>query len=174
MAICHGITLFSNDGYETWDLEGVDNILLKEELLYAHNNRPLSKDTASAESEDCILNRDAPGTKQLLEEVSSVLNLRGYTPISSWGHVHPPNASTLVHDHPEGHVSWVYYVSTPSKCGRITFYVSRGWNRPSKIQVEPRPNMMLIFPQWILHEVERNRADDYRISVSGNANLKEL
>jgi len=60
------------------------------------------------------------------------------------------------------------------KCGRINFYVSRGGNRPTKIQVEPRPNMMLIFAQWILREVERNRADDYRISVSGNANLKEL
>ena len=96
MAIFHGVTLFSSDGYETWDLQTTDNTLLKKELLYAHNNKPLSEDPANTENEDCILDQDAPGIKQLIEEVSSILDLRGFKLTNIWGHVHPPNASIML------------------------------------------------------------------------------
>lgn len=174
MAICHGFTLFSDEGFETWELLNTDNKVLKKEVLEFDKAKHISKDPSESHSEDCILDENAPATKILLEEVSSILNEKGYNLVSSWGHVHPPNASTLMHDHGDAHVSWVYYINVPQGSGRITFYIGQGWQRPRKIQVEPRSGMMLIFPHWVLHEVERNRADDYRISVSGNAKLKEL
>ena len=37
------------------------------------------------------------------------------------------------------------------------------------INIEPKPNMLLIFPAWLEHKVEMNLKDDNRISLSFNS-----
>lgn len=93
---------------------------------------------------------------------------------SMWSIINPPGAYNLAHVHPRSLWSGVYYVQAPHNCGRISFTDPR----PANVMTAPRyiPNQraprkcwtkvcfspvagrMLVFPSWLSHSVEPNRA----------------
>jgi uncharacterized protein (TIGR02466 family) len=93
---------------------------------------------------------------------------------SMWTIVNPPGAFNLAHVHPGCLWSGVYYVKTPDACGKISFTDPRTANvmsKPkytpkhrvprmcwSKVSFEPVAGRMLVFPSWLYHAVEPNRA----------------
>jgi len=106
-----------------------------------------------------------------------------------WANVSPRHAFNRMHTHPGVIWSGVYYVQSPSGSGRIFFadpraqagvlrpYLSEaGKNRPenwSEVFYEPIEGRMILFPAWLLHEVEPNLSDvsgdgGHRISISFN------
>ena len=38
--------------------------------------------------------------------------------------------------------------------------------------IEPKENLLIVFPSWVLHAVETNLSDEERISLSFNFDLK--
>lgn len=109
---------------------------------------------------------------------------------SMWSIVNPPGASNLSHVHPGCLWSGVYYVQAPTNCGRISFTdprIANVMNKPlytrgapkkcwTKINFSPVEGRMLIFPSWLYHSVEPNRAipavgvgqDGSRVIISFN------
>lgn len=104
--------------------------------------------------------------------------------ISSWVNINPPGSWNERHSH-DPHsgtfLSGVFYVKTPKDSGNIRFYDPRQnistssdmkyYNNGYNIQwYAPEPNMLLIFPPWLEHDVEMNRSHEDRISISFNIN----
>ena len=91
---------------------------------------------------------------------------------SMWSIINPPGAFNLAHVHPRSLWSGVYYVLAPDKSGKISFTdprIANVMNKPrymrklpkkcwTKVSFSPVAGMMLVFPSWLYHSVEPNRA----------------
>ena len=91
---------------------------------------------------------------------------------SMWSIINPPGSNNRQHIHPQCHWSGVYYVHAPEQAGNIEFIDPRTaqvMNMPSfrmdrkrgrenwtKVQFQPTPGKMLIFPSWLYHSVAPN------------------
>lgn len=106
-----------------------------------------------------------------------------------WANVSPKHAFNRTHTHPGVIWSGVYYVQTPDNCGRIYFSDPRvqaqilrariqmegvkeahNW---SEVFYEAIEGRLILFPAWLVHEVEPNLSDEQgdagnRISISFN------
>lgn len=106
-----------------------------------------------------------------------------------WANVSPKHAFNRMHVHPGVIYSGVYYVQAPKNSGRTYFSdprVQAQMLRPrindegrrqahnwSEVFFQPVEGRMVLFPAWLLHEVEPNLADEQgdtgnRISISFN------
>jgi len=93
------------------------------------------------------------------------------------------------HYHPQSFYSGTFYIKTPKNCGKLCLlspamgyetYVSNlkfenhneynisNWN------IEPRENLLVLFPSWIQHYVEPNLSQEDRISISFNINTNKV
>ena len=153
---------------------------------------------AGAWHSDDDLNR-RPEFERLVTEVSlsaqQVFDDLGYDPAweprvdNMWANVSPRHAFNRMHIHPGVIWSGVYYVQTPPGSGRIYFSdprVQAQMLRPrisddgrkradnwSEVYYEPIAGRMILFPAWLLHEVEPNLSEEagdagHRISISFN------
>lgn len=153
---------------------------------------------AGAWHSDDDLNR-RPEFERLVAEVSlsaqQVFDDLGYDPAweprvdNMWANVSPRHAFNRMHIHPGVIWSGVYYVQTPPGSGRIYFSdprVQAQMLRPrisddgrkradnwSEVYYEPIAGRMILFPAWLLHEVEPNLSQEagdagHRISISFN------
>ena len=157
----------SNDALEVWNITDVDNDVLAQEVLKNIDNR-LSSDDTTTLVEDTHIDIETPETKKLMKELTEVFNYRNLVNIDLWGQIHRKYESTQIHDHPH-EVAWVYYVKTPPKAGAIVFSIQQGYHRPKQIQFNPQAGELIMFPHWMLHQVNKNLDDEYRISIAGNA-----
>jgi len=102
-----------------------------------------------------------------------------------WANVNPKYCYNTVHTHPRGMWSGVYYVQTPENCGNIKFIDPRMGNNANPVPVDkdkyaekkhswnevrykPIEGRLIIFPSFLLHEVEQNLSDSPRVSISFN------
>ena len=100
-----------------------------------------------------------------------------------WANINPPGAYNSTHVHPNSLFSGVYYVKTPSNCGKIVFNDPRPGiqtNMPARKPGQPPKHLwrevhldtiegrIIMFPAWLWHCVEPNESNDIRISVSFN------
>jgi len=100
-----------------------------------------------------------------------------------WANINPPGGYNKAHVHPNAVFSGVYYVKTPSNCGRLvcndprpgiqTCMPNRIKGQPPKhlwreVHLQPQENRAIIFPAWLWHQVEPNQSTENRISVSFN------
>jgi uncharacterized protein (TIGR02466 family) len=92
-----------------------------------------------------------------------------------WTIINPRNGYNRSHVHPGSLWSGVYYVQAPPDCGRIVFSDPRApavmWPAPhhptrqrkpeswTEVYFEPIEGRMLLFPAWLLHEVEPNLSE---------------
>jgi len=137
----------------------------------------------------------APLRDAVLEMSADIFRTLHYDPATEprldnmWANISPRHAFNRVHIHPNTLWSGVYYVQTPENCGRIYFTDPRmqalmltpmfdpdterrseSW---SEVYYEPVAGRLLMFPSWLMHEVEPNMSDASgvdgdRISVSFN------
>lgn len=106
-----------------------------------------------------------------------------------WANVSPRHAFNRMHVHPGVIWSGVYYVQTPPASGRIYFSDPRAQAKVlqpkvseegrklainwSEVYFDPLAGRVILFPAWLLHEVEPNLSelpgeDGNRISISFN------
>jgi uncharacterized protein (TIGR02466 family) len=134
-------------------------------------------------------------TERVTATAAEVFRDQGYDPGSPpvcdnmWANISPRHGFNRHHVHPNVLWSGVYYVQTPPGCGRIFFTDPRPQSmmltarhhpdRPrgveawSEVYFEPIEGRILLFPSWLVHEVEPNLSTEPgpaadRISVSFN------
>ena len=106
--------------------------------------------------------------------------------IYNWVNINKKGHKNSRHSHFTSNLfmSGVYYVKVPENSGRIRFYDPRGHIvRDAKDTVHffgehlyqyiiPQESMLLFFPTWLEHDVEENKSDEDRVSVSFNIRLE--
>ena len=134
-------------------------------------------------------------TKQILAAVQNIYDDLGYHPAyepawsNMWANINPRYGYNRHHIHPNVLWSGVYYVQAPPDSGRIFFsdprpqaqhliprYAPDTPRKPevwSEVYFQPTEGRLILFPAWLVHEVEPNMSDrdgpaGDRISVSFN------
>ena len=134
-------------------------------------------------------------TKWIFDKVEEVYLDQGYDPDhepwcdNMWANINKRYSHNRNHVHPGGLWSGVYYIQAPKNSGRIWFTDPRGeahmimpqyktrhsfsWR---EVYYEPIPGRLIIFPSWLMHEVEpnlnkefeENDSQGWRYSISFN------
>lgn len=110
--------------------------------------------------------------------------------IGSWVNINPKGSFNVVHDHvsnkrTNNFLSGAFYVRVPENSGNLFFQDPRTFVRCFPDQwyfengcdmhyVEPKENMLVLFPSWLSHGVEPNCSDQERISISFNISHVEF
>ena len=102
-----------------------------------------------------------------------------------WAIINKKDNFNVVHTHPNSYLSAAYYVKAPKNCGRFQVENLNIAKRHSCPEIANRNefNMqvgglevdegdLLIFPGYLPHKVARNEADDDRIVISFNIDIK--
>lgn len=110
---------------------------------------------------------------------------------SMWSIINPPGNGNRAHCHPNSLLSGVYYIQAPENAGKIEFIDPRTafvMNQPkyenkkkrprecwTKVNFNPVPGRMIIFPAWLYHGVDSNTSKEKgraanRIILSFNVN----
>lgn len=98
-----------------------------------------------------------------------------------WLNRNGPGAYNKAHIHPNAFLSGAYYVKTPPGSGEIEFYdpvkeramnpwpLRQAYGQPSQTIIHAvDEGSLVIFPAWLQHGVQANRATEDRISLSFN------
>ena len=126
----------------------------------------------------------------ILQGLSSFSSVKNTTEMraSAWVNINSPGAYNRLHSHPNSHLSGVMWIKSPKDCGVISFDNPNGhqsyteincYNKEFKDQffvhhaywLPPIEGRMIIFPSHLQHEVEENKSNEDRISVSFNVTL---
>jgi len=88
----------------------------------------------------------------------------------AWATVHESCISHAPHSHPNEIVSGVYYVKMPDDAGAVMFDDPRGPLPPfdNRITVRPKEGDLILFPSWLIHQVEPTGGASERISIPFN------
>ncbi len=102
-----------------------------------------------------------------------------------WSVVNKKESFNIQHNHPNAFLSAAYYVQFPKNSGNIKFFEPREQKniRYPKIkkfteisapivEVNPKEGDLLIFPAYLYHAVNKNLAEEDRIIVSFNVDIK--
>lgn len=98
-----------------------------------------------------------------------------------WVNINPKFAYNSTHCHPNSYLSASYYVKVPADSGDLIFLDPRTQLDATRTPIKeatvftaaeahykPEPGLLVIFPSWLLHQVEQNQGDDDRISIAFN------
>jgi uncharacterized protein (TIGR02466 family) len=99
----------------------------------------------------------------------------------AWANFGPPETSHHEHVHPNNFLSVVYYVKAPKGANTINFIdprpqahvmspkvVKPSHNNASLVTVDVAPGQLILFPAWLRHSVDPNRAGEERLSIAMN------
>jgi hypothetical protein len=121
---------------------------------------------------------DMPGFRKLkfifekiIEEVSLERQKRAYKIYVGdiWGLKYKSNDYAVEHDHWPALWSFSYYIDPPIDGPKVIFTNTTLENN-TKIEIVPENGLMLIFPSYFLHSVEKKEFKGVRYVVSGNGN----
>ena len=160
-----------------------------EKIILDNSDKKFSDDPNHTGIEDSGL---PPNDKNILElkstfeeVVTEVINLdENYVvdTISMWGHIIPPNGSTMYHSHKingmfpswgmtEPGMSCVYYVNVPENSGDLSF-VTNAYGNEHITKVKSETGKLVIFPCYIPHMTGTNKSGKNRLSISANFIVK--
>lgn len=105
-----------------------------------------------------------------------------------WVNVNKKGDYNDVHDHNAyggTFLSGVYYVKTPANCGRLRLFDPRPFvtgapdmkyynDGDNYHYFDPEPNLLVMFPGWLKHDVEPNQSDEERISIAFNLRVRNF
>jgi len=98
-----------------------------------------------------------------------------------WANINYPQGIQIAHTHPESFFSCVYYVNESEDAGFLTFFNPVREQLPivrppmiadhnkywaETMMVPPRAGMLVIFPSWLWHSVNKGTNDRARISFA--------
>jgi uncharacterized protein (TIGR02466 family) len=130
-----------------------------------------------------LMERFSAGSKRVLDYLR--LEYDDFVITDSWANINPPGHSHMVHTHPNNFLSGVYYLKAPENSGDIEFLDPRQQalvlqpkvkeqtiNNAWKHRITPKEGQLLIFHSWFQHQVQENRSEEERVSISFNIMLK--
>lgn len=141
------------------------------------SNERMSSDPSNSRFEDYMIDfQNSSETEKLCKTIDSIFYDRyskdyNITAYDKWAHIHQPLESANPHAHNPCTLSFVYYVQIPKGAGDLVFTLDE---RSANIPVTPAEQMLIIFPSWVRHKVNKNLSNDLRISISGNYDLTPL
>ena len=104
-----------------------------------------------------------------------------------WANVNPKGGVHQAHNHPNNYLSGVYYVEMPDEGTPITFHDPRMqltmiWPRVKRYNVHnsivanvhAKAGHLILFPAWLVHSVDVNRAEGLRTSISFNVMFSDF
>jgi len=153
---------------------------IKSNLIGWHSQNFNMKD------ENCIffLNNISPLINEALIDMGWDLEKNKLKVSGMWSIINPTNASNARHIHSNNFISAAYYVKAPKNCGDIVFYDPRSANviqspviktnnelNATVFNVTPQEGLLVLFPSYLHHSVNMNRANEDRIVISFNINL---
>lgn len=115
-----------------------------------------------------------------INEIAKQINQEGKLQLDNvWINLNYPGSSNLRHVHPVTAFSGTIYISVNERSGRIVFFgdspiihytfKNKGCELfYDEVYYTPKNGMIVMFPAWVPHAVERNESDDTRISISFN------
>ena len=146
-----------------------DNDKITEELR--DSNVRMSRNPADSFFEDFAIDFDScPETKKLCDTIDDIIisefvrEGNYICPDQKWSHIQQPLESTNPHHHRPSIVSFVYYAKVPEGAGDLVFTI----DNYVSITHKPIEGQLVVFPGWVYHKVNKNMADDIRVSISGN------
>lgn len=95
-----------------------------------------------------------------------------------WANVNPPGCANVRHNHAKSVLSGVFYIRVPKDSGNLVLEDPRDAAQMlgglpdillDPVEIPPKEGVLLIFPAWLPHRVEKNRSSEDRISVAFNA-----
>ena len=121
------------------------------------------------------------------ETISNSFNSR-LDIVNYWININGPQSYNMVHDHPNSHLSGVFYIDVPENSGHISFgnpqsFVSHTelvtYTNSAREQhnqyvqnfIKPIKGLLLIFPAHLKHGVLPNQSNEDRISISFNIRI---
>ena len=107
---------------------------------------------------------------------------------NAWAMVNREGHSVRAHLHPNSLFSGVLYLTAPEGSGAIALLDPRAGAQVllpplrdpaagyacGRVLRQPRPGLLLLFPGWLWHEVERSRSSEPRICISFNIGMRPL
>jgi uncharacterized protein (TIGR02466 family) len=117
-------------------------------------------------------------------------DVAGRTPVCTvcWANVHPKGSYHTRHIHPASvQFSGVYYIQAPENCGDIVFHdlsrflglwdaapelLESTYQNANSFPVTPEAGLCVLFPGYLMHEVEANRSERDRIGLAFNLNFE--
>ena len=103
-----------------------------------------------------------------------------------WVNIKPTGHGHSMHMHPNNFLSGVYYVAAPPGGDGITFhdfrmqtqvivptYTKQTPHNSAMTRIPVRTGSLILFPAWLPHSVEPNRANEIRVSLSFNLMFTE-
>lgn len=102
--------------------------------------------------------------------------------LEAWVNLHDKGGYNNLHAHPNVLLCACYYLQAPEGSGQIVFrdprpgavltpFQGNGANCGGTMSVVPQAGQLIVFPNWLEHQVEMHEADEPRISISMNALL---
>lgn len=97
-----------------------------------------------------------------------------------WINVIEPGDKIEVHAHNDCSLVMTYYLKVPEGSGDFTYldtkyiitdsgeFIPEMMNDVTIKRITPKEGMLLLFPAYLLHEVEANKSNDLRVSLSGD------
>ena len=108
----------------------------------------------------------ADATEDFLRDLNIYAQKSWFVRVKSGG-------SVGMHSHPNGHVSCVFYIDVPDKCGKLCFSAPENCvtNLPIPMgyddyEIVPQNGMLILFPSSLEHYVLNSMPDIPRYSVS--------
>jgi uncharacterized protein (TIGR02466 family) len=169
--------------------------LIKEECYKEQLNSKgrIKSNVFGWQSDDIFIDQKRPHISNLLTQIQLIIPevSKDYGVITnieltnSWININPKNSSNRAHIHPQAVLSGVYYVSANEHSGNIEFYNDakidminqtfldvNNKNTCSCVSYKPITNRIIVFPSWLLHNVDINNSLEDRISISFNFAIK--
>lgn len=111
------------------------------------------------------------------------INIKGL-----WFNINPKGSYNLTHTHSGCNFSAAYYINVPKNSGRIVFenpaaafhceefyqnkFLEFNSLNQGKYFIEPKENILVLFPSWLPHYVEQNKSEEDRVSLSFNISIE--
>lgn len=167
------------------------NVDLEERIIgWSQKDKGIKKTNVNGWHSTTEMHKD-PFAKPLIDELFKMMNeifkveQLNREPVlgNMWANINTEGAYNKMHIHSNTLFSGVYYVKAPSKSGILNILDPRPGahlvlparkkeNLPphlwQNVEFNPVAGRAIVFPAWLWHEVEPNRSQDARISVSFN------
>ncbi len=131
-----------------------------------------------------FINLISPYINQMLIDMDWDLSKQSTKISSMWSIINKGGASNSKHHHGNSSISAAYYVRAPENSGNIVFYDPRPApiyfhplsKKPNNLNamvnsITPKEGVLVLFPSYLEHSVDKNLSDEERIVISFNINL---
>lgn len=103
--------------------------------------------------------------KEFVDDKRSIISIK-----SAWSAIYKKGNYAKLHDHEPCWMSFVYYLKNSGNTPLI--FEAKKITEPNPIKLEPKKDLLVLFPSYIRHEVPVHESEEDRICIAGNIELK--